>query len=110
MALQLERAREFGVMRALGLTPGRLKLMLAVQTGLMGFAAAILALPLGNILAYIFIFVINKRSFGWSLDYHFQPMQLLQAVIIAILASLLAGIVPGIKMSKSSPILALREE
>ncbi|MDH3215852.1 MAG: ABC transporter permease, partial [Candidatus Krumholzibacteria bacterium] len=36
MALQLERARELGVLRALGLTPGQLWWLVNLQTGLMG--------------------------------------------------------------------------
>ncbi len=39
MALQLERARELGVLRANGLTPGQVWQLVTSQTGLMGLAA-----------------------------------------------------------------------
>ena len=110
MALQLERARELGVLRAIGLTPRQLWAMVLSQTSLMGFTAGLLALPVGIILAYVLVFVINKRSFGWTLQMQLDPLLLLQALLLAMAAALLAGLYPAWKMSRSSPALALREE
>ncbi|MBX3043644.1 MAG: FtsX-like permease family protein [Candidatus Kapabacteria bacterium] len=110
MALQLEKARELGVLRAIGMIPAQLWKMVILQTGLMGLIAGILALPLGNILAYILIHIINRRSFGWSIDFYFIPEYAFQGVLVAIFAAVLAGIYPAYKMSKSSPAIALREE
>jgi len=63
MALQLEKARELGVLRAIGMIPSQLWKMVIIQTGLMGLIAGVLAIPFGNILAYILIDIINMRSF-----------------------------------------------
>lgn len=109
-ALQLERMRELSIMRAVGLTPGQLRYKVILQTGLMGFISGILALPLGNILAYVLINVINKRSFGWSLEFKFNPEIMLQALLLAIVSSILAGIYPAYKMSKTPTAYALRNE
>jgi putative ABC transport system permease protein len=109
-ALQLERAREFGVLRATGVTPGQLRGLVTAQTGLMGLAAGLLAVPVGALLAALMIHVINRRSFGWSLDMDFPLEVVVQAIGLAVGAALLAGIVPAHRMAKSSPALALREE
>ena len=84
--------------------------MVNLQTLLMGFTAGLLSVPLGNILAAILVFIINKRSFGWTMQFELIPSIMIEAVILSLIASLLAGIYPGYKMSKSSPALALREE
>ena len=110
MALQLERARELGVLRANGLTPRQLWALVLSQTGLMGLTAGLLALPVGMVLAVVLVFVINKRSFGWTLQLQFDPSLLGQAMLIAIVAALLAGIYPAWRMGRTSPALALREE
>lgn len=110
MALQLERSRQLGVLRANGLTPGELWGLVTLQTGLMGLIAGLIALPFGLTLAYILIFVINKRSFGWTLQMHLSVDILLQALLLALGAALLAGVYPAFKMAASSPALALREE
>ncbi|HEY1014168.1 MAG TPA: ABC transporter permease [Herpetosiphonaceae bacterium] len=110
MALQLERMRELAVLRANGLTPGQLWTLVLSQTGLMGLTAGLLALPVGMILAVVLIFVINKRSFGWTLRLDLDPGLLLQALLVALVAALLAGLYPAWRMSRASPALALREE
>ncbi|HWM94886.1 MAG TPA: FtsX-like permease family protein [Thermoanaerobaculia bacterium] len=110
MALQLERARELGVLRANGLTPGQVWHLVTSQTGLMGLAAGLLSLPVGLALAAIMIFVINRRSFGWTIRMEVDPMILVGAMALAMGAALLAGIYPAWKMARTSPALALREE
>jgi putative ABC transport system permease protein len=110
MAIQLERNREFGVLRATGLTPKQLWKLVILQTGLMGFIAGMIALPIGNILALVLIKVINERSFGWTIQLEFMPNLFLQAIVLAIVAAVLAGIYPAFKMARTSPALALREE
>lgn len=110
MALQLERARELGMLRANGLTPRQLWGMVISQTGLIGVTAGLLALPVGVMLALVLVFVINKRSFGWTLLFQLDGGLFAQAMLVAIVAALLAGIYPAWRMSRTAPALALREE
>jgi putative ABC transport system permease protein len=110
MALQLERAREFAVLRATGLTPRQLWGLVSLQTGLLGVLAGLFALPLGVALAYVLVHVINQRSFGWTLQLLVDPGVLLQALGLALLAAALAGLYPAWKMSRANPAMALREE
>lgn len=110
MALQLERARELAVLRANGLTPRQVWRYVTLQTGAMGLIAGLLSLPLGLALAYVLIYVINKRSFGWTLQFEVSMAILLQALVLALVAALLAGLYPAWKMARANPALALREE
>jgi putative ABC transport system permease protein len=110
MALQLERARELGVMRANGLTPRQLWGVVLGQTGLMGFTAGLLSLPVGMLVAFVLVYVINRRSFGWTLQMTLPPGVFAQALILALIAALLAGIYPAYRMARTPPALALREE
>jgi len=110
MALQLERARELGVLRANGLTPRQVWHLVTAQTGLMGLVAGLLALPVGLVMAVVMIYVINRRSFGWTLSMAVPPEVLAQAVLLAVGAAVLAGLYPAWKMARTSPAVALREE
>ncbi|HEY2739149.1 MAG TPA: FtsX-like permease family protein [Thermoanaerobaculia bacterium] len=110
MALQLERARELGVLRATGATPAQVWQLVTSQTGLLGLAAGLLSVPVGLALAAIMIFVINRRSFGWTIHMLVTPAVLLEALGLALTAALLAGLYPAWKMARTSPALALREE
>src|SRR5947209_8291745 len=110
MALQLERARELGVLRANGMTPGQVWQLVTSQTGLMGLAAGLLSIPVGLTLAAIMIYVVNRRSFGWTIRMEVGPQVLLEALALALAAAILAGLYPAFRMSRTSPALALRDE
>ncbi|MBA3945901.1 MAG: ABC transporter permease [Herpetosiphonaceae bacterium] len=110
MALQLERAKELGVLRANGLSPRQVWAVVLGQTGLMGLTAGLLSLPVGLTVAGVLVYVINKRSFGWTLNLVVRPSTFGQALLLALVAALLAGVYPAFRMSRTSPALALREE
>jgi putative ABC transport system permease protein len=99
-----------GILRALGLTGQQLWRLVMVETGLMGLAAGLFAMPAGYALALILIYVINRRSFGWTLHMVLQPGTFLQALAVAVIAALLAGIYPAIKMSRMPAAQVIRYE
>jgi putative ABC transport system permease protein len=110
MALQLERAREIAVLRTLGLTPRQVWGLVTAETGLMGLLAGVLAVPGGLMLAGILVFVINRRSFGWTMPIDPSPPILLQGVALSVLAAMLAGLYPAWRMARALPADALRDE
>jgi putative ABC transport system permease protein len=110
MSLQLERTRELGTLLANGMSMLQLWGKTLLETALMGFTAGLLAMPLGLILALILIYVINLRSFGWSLQLHLNPTIFLTALGVALAAALLAGIYPVIRLGRLQIAAALREE
>lgn len=107
-ALQLERAREIGVLRATGLTPGQVWGLVAAETGIMGLISGLLALPFGWLIAVVMVQVINRRSFGWTMELSPEPAALAAALLLALTAALVAGLYPAWRMSRLSPALALR--
>ncbi|MCP5444964.1 MAG: ABC transporter permease [Chromatiaceae bacterium] len=110
LALQLERSLEYAVLRATGLTPAELLSLVTLQTGVLGFMAGLLALPLGWLMGEVLIRVINLRSFGWSLQSLFPPGLFLDAILLSLAAALLAGIYPGLRLARSAPAAAMRAE
>jgi putative ABC transport system permease protein len=108
LSLELERQRELGILRAIGLTARQLWSLVMIETGLLGFVAGLLALPTGYVLSLILIFIINKRSFGWTLQMHVLPEPFIQAIALAVAAALLAGIYPSYRMSKMLTVEAMR--
>ncbi len=110
MALQLERARELATLRALGLTDGQLWRLSLLETGLMGLAAGLFALPTGAILAVVLVYVINLRSFGWTLELFWDPWVFAQAVVVSVLAAVLAAIEPMRRLLRQPIAAALRQE
>ncbi len=110
LSLQLERARELGLMRAVGLTVGQLRGLVFLETGLMGTVAGLLAIPTGLALAIVLIFIINRRSFGWTMQLYADPAVFAQALALAVVAALLAGAHPAIRLGRMAAAEALRGE
>lgn len=110
MALQLERARELATLQALGLTAGQLWRLTFLETGMMGLAAGLFSLPTGFVLALVLIYVINLRSFGWTITMELDWPVFAQAVLVSVLAAVLAAIYPMRRLLQSSVAAALRQE
>jgi putative ABC transport system permease protein len=110
LALQLEKTREIGMLRALGLTLAEMRRLTFWETGLLGASAGLLALPTGYILAWILIFVINQRSFGWTLQMQVDPAPFIQAFLLSVSAALLAALYPAWRLSRMQVAEALRGE
>jgi putative ABC transport system permease protein len=110
MSLQLDKKRQLGILRAVGLTARQLWGLVILETGLMGSVAGLFAMPTGYILAVILIYIINRRSFGWTLQMQLDPVSFIQAFLIAVAASLLAGLYPAHRILKQKTAEAIRFE
>lgn len=110
LALQLERARENATLRTTGMTTRQLGALSLLQTGLMGLVAGLLSWPAGLMLSLVLIYVINRRSFGWTLELSLEPGVFVRALAVALAAALLAGLWPAWRLSRQPIASALREE
>jgi putative ABC transport system permease protein len=110
MALVTERTRELATLQALGLTPRQLTALTLIETAMMGAAAGLLSLPTGTLLAVILVDVINVRSFGWTMRLVLAPGVYVQAMAVSVLAALLAGVYPLLRLQRRSIAAALRQE
>ncbi len=110
LAIQLERTRENGILRAVGMTPRGVRRLVLCQTGLMGFIAGLLALPTGWMMAAVMVHVINRRSFGWTMELELSPWLFLQALLASTAAALVAGFYPAWRLARSALLASLRDE
>ena len=109
-AVQLERARTTARLRALGLTPRGVIGRATAECLLTGTAAGLLAVPIGIGVAAGLTHVINRRSFGWSMDLTIDPWQLILTVLLAAGAAGVAGLLPAYRASRVRIAEALHEE
>ena len=110
LAMQLERMREYALLRATGMTVQEVAAMIGIQTVVLGVLAGLFAMPLGVLISEVLIDVINRRSFGWSMLYSLPMSVLLEALMLATVAALLAGIYPALRVAAVSPAQALRDQ
>lgn len=110
LALELEKARELGILRALGMSIAEMRGLTLWETGLLGACAGLVAIPTGYVLAWILVFVINQRSFGWTLQMHVEPGPFVGAFALAVSAALLAAVYPAWRLGRMQAAEALRGE
>ncbi|MFK7859020.1 MAG: FtsX-like permease family protein [Granulosicoccus sp.] len=110
LALHLERAREFAILRASGATRRRIMSVVLTQTVLMGLLAGTLALPLGWLMSEVLIKVINVRSFGWSMQSIMPVGSIPETLFLALLSAVLAGFYPAYRLSRRSIAAQLRDD
>jgi putative ABC transport system permease protein len=110
MALQLERGKEYAVLRALGLTRGQIAGLISGESLLMGMLAACVAIPTGVLMAWVLIESVQKRAFGWTMPFHVDGVLLLQTLLVGVLAAGLAAIYPAWRSANRDPAPQLRED
>jgi putative ABC transport system permease protein len=110
LALVLDRRREIGLIRYLGADDGQVRRMVLTEAGLVGLLAAGLGLMLGAALSLELIYVIDKQSFGWTIQFH-PPLGLLAGALLLVwIVTILAGVYPARFAAKLQPVEAVHEE
>ncbi len=79
----LARAREFGMLRHLGVQRRQIFAMLTIEGGLLGLVGVIAGLGLGVVMSQVLIHVVNPQSFHWTMDMRL-PWGLLAALVPAL--------------------------
>ncbi len=110
MALQLERRKEYAVVRALGLTRLQLSGLIAIQSATLGLIAALMSLPIGMLMAWVLTDSIQVNAFGWSMPFLLDPAPLAITVVLGIGAALIASIYPAWEAGNQPPAVQLRED
>ncbi len=110
LALVMDRRREFGLLRFLGASTGQIRKWILVEAGLIGLLASLAGFVLGVALSLILIYVVNKQSFGWTIQFHWPVAVLASALTVIYLATLAAGLYPARIATRLNPIEVIHEE
>lgn len=110
ISIVIDRRREFGLLRFLGASTAQIRRLILVEAGLIGIFSNIAGLALGYVLSLILIFVINKQSFGWTIQFHWPVRILVGALSVVYVATVLAGLYPAAMAQRLNPIEVVHEE
>jgi putative ABC transport system permease protein len=110
LAVVLDRRRELGMLRYLGASAGQVRGMILTEAALLGLLASAAGVVLGFALSLLLIFVVNKQSFGWTIQFH--PPNLLLGGALALVwgVTVLAALYPARVATRMSALDAIREE
>lgn len=106
----LERTRELGAMRALGMSRAQVRLMVLAQALAIGLAGSGLAIVVGLGLCVAFTEGFTPAVLGWHLEFRPSFGVAFLGAGLGTLACLLGAAVPAERAARLSPAVALRYE
>ncbi|HBO64600.1 TPA: hypothetical protein DD425_01410 [Candidatus Saccharibacteria bacterium] len=108
----LERTREIGLMKALGMRGGGVSRLFQFEAAWIGFLGGVIGAAIAVVLGILFNPTITELLGLGEGNYLliFQPLPLIGMVIVLMLIAMLAGWFPARKAAKLDPIEALRTE
>jgi putative ABC transport system permease protein len=109
-AQTLARAREFGMLRHVGVTRGQVLRILALEGGSLTVLGVVTGFALGLLISLILVYVVNPQSFHWTMQLHL-PWPLLGSVAaVLVAASVATALVSGRYALSGGPVRAVRED
>ncbi len=109
-ALIIDRQRDIGILRAVGAFRRQVEKTTLIEAGMIGFFSHILGLLCGFLLSILLIYVINKQSFGWTIQFSIPLWSLIESWLVVMVTSIGAGFIPARRAAKMNVVESLRME
>ena len=104
----VERTREIGMLRAIGMTRRQIMLMVLGEASLLGMLGAVAGVGFGLLLAQSLVVSVSNFT-GQAIDQvTTTPTAVLQAIIVGLLVTIAAALAPALQAARVSPLQALR--
>jgi putative ABC transport system permease protein len=103
LTLGNSRLPQLAPLWAIGITRRQLAAIELLKTMSFALITTLLALPLGLVVAWCLIAVVNVKAFGWRLPFAVFPLQLVELLAVAMAAALVAAALPVLKLARLQP-------
>jgi len=109
-AQTLARAKEFGMLRHIGVMRRQIFTMLATEGGLLTTLGIGLGFVLGWGISLILVFIVNPQSFHWTMQLHLPWGWLTMIAVIMLASAALTALLAGRQAVSGHVIRAVRED
>ena len=106
----LARAREFGMLRHLGMTRRSLAGLFAIESLLAIGLGVLWGAALGAVIAQVLIHRVNPQSFHWTMQTHWPTGLLVGGALALLTLGVLAAVVAARRAAGAEPIAAVRAD
>ncbi|WP_201746997.1 FtsX-like permease family protein [Limnohabitans sp. TS-CS-82] len=104
----VQKSREIGILRAMGITRGQILRIFLLQGGLLGLGGALAGAVLG--FGGLLIWQQAERNADGSVMFamRFEPSLFVMALVLATVTGLLASFAPALRAARLDPVVAIR--
>ena len=106
----LERQRELATLRAIGASKRQIGMLVLWESSYLGLLGAAMGVVGGVLLSVLLVEVINKQSFGWTIQLTLPATTLVEAVLLAFATAVVAGLLPARWAARQPVVDGLRYE
>ena len=110
LASVMERTREIGILRGIGMQRGQVSAVVLIESALLGALGGILGSSAGILIGWVTMEGLIRLDFGASMSYHIHGLALAGALLLAVLLSALAGVYPARRAATTNIVEALNYE
>lgn len=103
LGLSQARLPQLAPIWAMGITRRNLALIELAKTVALALLTSVLAIPLGLLVAWILLAIINVEAFGWRIPMLLFPLDWLRLLALALLTAGLAALYPALKLRRMPP-------
>ena len=109
-AQTLARAREFGMLRHVGVTRRQVLSMLALEGGLLTALGMLVGFLLGWTISLILVFIVNPQSFHWTMELHMPWQELAAVALLLLLSAGATALLAGLRAVSVDVLHSVRED
>lgn len=109
-AQTLARAREFGMLRHIGMTRRQILGLLAAEGGLLTAIGISAGFAVGFGISLILVFVVNPQSFHWTMQLHIPWSGLLVVAALLLASAAVTALIAGRLAVSGNTLRAVRED
>jgi lipoprotein-releasing system permease protein len=104
----VQRSREIGILRAMGITRGQILRIFLLQGGLLGLLGAITGSLMGGTALVLWQHFERNADGTVMFPLSLEPVLFMQALALATLTGLLAAFAPALRAARLDPVVAIR--
>jgi putative ABC transport system permease protein len=109
-AQTLARAKEFGMLRHVGVTRREILQILALEGGLLAMLGIVVGFVLGGTISLILVFVVNPQSFHWTMQLHMPWFGLGMVALVLLVSAAVTAVAAGRYAVSGEAVRAVRED
>ncbi|MDL5031355.1 FtsX-like permease family protein [Pelomonas sp. APW6] len=104
----VQRSKEIGILRAMGISRGQVMRVFLLQGGLLGLGGALIGCLVGSAALQLWLGYAKTPDGSPMFTITFDPSLYLTALVLATLTGLLAALAPALRAARLDPVVAIR--